>query len=111
MKVGQKVYVKYLDRGRYNPQDIQEATISKIGRKYFELNEFRHSRLYLDSFIEDGGQYSPRYKVYVSKQAIVDEEESDKLFKTISLRFGYFKNPYTLEQLRKVADILELSPD
>lgn len=49
MKVGQKIYLKPIgNRARYS-QEIKEVRVSKVGRKYFELEESHYGRFFIET--------------------------------------------------------------
>jgi hypothetical protein len=44
--VGQTVYLNPYDRGN---REVQEGIISKIGKKYFEIEGFHRDRFFIDT--------------------------------------------------------------
>lgn len=105
--VGQKVWVNpsSLWRGRREPF---EATVSKIGRKYFELMECPREKYDLET-LRQVTETNYENKVYLKLQDILDEKEHQKLSDEIKRAFnGYGKLQYSLEQLRKIAEIVGL---
>ena len=105
--VGQKVWVNpsSLRRSRREPF---EATVSKVGRKYFELTECPREKYDLET-LRQVTETNYENKVYLKLQDILDEKEHQKLSDEIKRAFnGYGKLQYSLEQLRKVAEIVGL---
>jgi len=105
--VGQKVWVNpsSLWRSRREPF---EATVSKVGRKYFELTEYPREKYDLET-LRQVTETNYENKVYLKLQDILDEKEHQKLSDEIKRAFnGYGKLKYSLEQLRKVAEIVGL---
>lgn len=105
--VGQKVWVNpsSLWRSRREPF---EATVSKVGRKYFELMECPREKYDLET-LRQVTETNYENKVYLKLQDILDEKEHQKLSDEIKRAFnGYGKLQYSLEQLRKIAEIVGL---
>lgn len=105
MEVGQKVYIKPIGNATRCSKEIKEGTISKIGRKYFELKE-NYGRFFIDGMHQDGGQYISNYQCYLSLQEIEDEEELYNLQHWLRKEFSYSSN-YSLKTLREVKKLLE----
>lgn len=107
LTVGQKVWVDPSKSFR-NSKEPYEATVSKVGRKYFELEDGFREKYDL----ENGRQVldsSYVKKVYLTFQEITDKHERDKLYSTLRAKFSDYGTPkYSLEQLRKVAEILNI---
>ena len=105
--VGQKVWVNpsSLWRSRREPF---EATVSKVGRKYFELMECSREKYDLET-LRQVTETNYENKVYLKLQDVLDEKEHQKLSDEIKRAFnGYGEIQYSLEQLRKIAEILGL---
>lgn len=105
--VGQKVWVTPSSLWR-NKRDPFEATVSKVGRKYFELTECPREKYDLET-LRQVTETNYENKVYLKLQDILDEKEHQKLSNEIKRAFsGYGKLQYSLEQLRKIAEIVGL---
>lgn len=91
-----------------NPE--REYTVSKIGKKYFEVAELSRERFFIETLKKDGGQYSQNsFQLWRDKQTLLDKKETDMLYSKISKHFSpYINKSNTLTQLRDVAKILEL---
>lgn len=104
--VGQKVWVmpsKYT-RGE---RTQKEATVSKIGRKYFELEGFIMRKYRISDGVEENNT-NYKGKVYTNLQQILDEKEHAKISSELRKIFlGYGKLPYDLAILKKIRDLLQ----
>lgn len=113
IELGQKVYLKPgTNTGRYD-KSIKEGVISKVGRKYYEVvldGNLGDTHKYLISDSTQVTDYCADYYVYDSLKAIEDEEEIDKLCWGIGQAFSTMasaKDKYSLEQLRRIDNILK----
>ena len=105
--VGQKVWVTPSSLWR-NKREPFETTVSKVGRKYFELTECPREKYDLET-LRQVTETNYENKVYLKLQDILDEKEHQKLSDEIKRAFnGYGKLQYSLEQLRKIAEIVGL---
>lgn len=66
IEVGQTVYVEGIQR-RTQTVNLRKAIVSKVGRKYFELDGYYRDRFNIDTLLHDGGDYSPSYKVWLNE--------------------------------------------
>lgn len=109
LEVGTKLY-RYKS-SRYTEPEIIEYTVSKIGKKYFELKEINGSRFFIENLRYDAGAYSnSSWQLYKTAQEILDEKEFDKLYSSLCRHFSHYTNRSrnTLEQLRQIAEVLGL---
>lgn len=105
--VGQKVWVKPSSLWRSRKEPF-EATVSKVGRKYFELTECPREKYDLET-LRQVTETNYENKVYLQLQDILDEKEHLRLSDEIRRAFnGYGKLQYSLEQLRKIAEVVGL---
>ena len=122
-KVGQDVYVKIVEGSnrarRMNDKSnidnwIEEKIVTKIGNKYITVankddkewgiekfditNNFNH-------YYTCGGQ---DYELYLSREDILKDIKSERLYREIKTRFSDWKNKqrYTLEQLESINKII-----
>lgn len=120
-KIGQEVWLKiendsylarHLDHSNI-AEWIRKGKVIKIGRKYIYVevdNNITHVEKFSKeddyrSFYDYGGA---DYQLYLTKQDILDEVESDNLYYTIKYSFNlYEKNTFTLDQLRKIHEIIK----
>lgn len=85
---------------------IREVKVTKVGRKYFYTDRFNNKKFSLEE-MRDVSEYSAEWKVYLSKQDIIDEIECDKLAYKIRCQIGsYGKTNLTLDQLRRINEII-----
>jgi hypothetical protein len=111
LEVGQQVFLKAVGNNARGRKEvfIREETISKVGRKYFEVgNGYRPLKFHIEDLSQEMGGYIADWTLYLSKQDILDEDESNDLHSDIRTAFsGYGKSKYTLEQLRKIKAIVD----
>jgi hypothetical protein len=106
IKIGLKIYLKPIGNMLRCRKEIKECTISKIGRKYFEVEEIPNIKFQIEN-LRQVTNYTPDWKVYFSKQEILDEQEYDELFTELRKIFSERnKTDLTLEQLRKIKEIV-----
>lgn len=100
LKVGQKVWT--------GVSDPKEAIVSKVGFRYFELDNFPRRRFFIDTLVQDS-EYSSKIKVYLSKEEILAENEHTKMCNMVS-RYFYNTNVriLTTEQLKAIAKIVNI---
>lgn len=116
MKVGQKIYFRCIGNAhrRYG-DEILEATISKVGRKYFEVDsdygQLRWERFFIHSLCHDGRGYTPNYQGYFSMKEIEEENEARSALSKACKFFKYIYpgnlNGLTLEELRTINKIID----
>lgn len=124
LQVGQEIWVKVEEMSnasrRLDKENIEEwiykGEVVKIGRKYITV-KFKNDRMdyyHEDKFnIEDDYKQvwtsgGANYKLYLTKQDITNEIESNELYYKIKLKFeGYINKEFTLNQLRKIVSIIE----
>lgn len=106
MKVGDIVWVQPVEPRVINKP--YQTRITKIGRKYFEVEQpYGNPIKYEIETLVESGDTSYRNRIYLREQDILDEKEFNSLSKTI--RDGidrYGKLPFTLDQLRRINNIL-----
>ena len=108
---GQKVFIKTTgNAARYRGSEIIPGEVITVGRKYVTVR-FGYSSIKFNSEEEykQESKYSAEYILYETEQEILDENEVDNLSARLRKAFSYYgKAPYTLEQLRAIAKIIEL---
>lgn len=112
IEVGQILYK--VNNNRYKNNEIEEVKVEKIGKKYFHLHGHcgrypvdKYTLRYTDK------HYSQSYfQLYHSKQEILDDMEKSALLNLLYNHFSWSgkSRENTLEQLRGVVEILNLSP-
>ena len=123
-KVGQTVFLKIIAGSnvvRYiNPKNIEdhmmEATVKNIGRKYITVDPLKGCEVKFNmaedfrQFYEYGGR---DYDLFLSKQDILDDIESEKIYKILRNELSSYRNDreFSLEQLKAVYTILEIDKE
>jgi len=79
LQVGTTVWLRHLDQRRGADNTLQEYTVSKIGNKYFQLNECGNIRFFIDTLTHDGKPYTAHYQCYLSPTDYYDEVEEREL--------------------------------
>lgn len=106
IEIGRKIYLKPINNASRYSNEILEAEVVKVGRKYFEINRGAVKKYYIET-LQPVSEYVPDYKIYFSEQEIFDEREYDKLLSQIRSKFDMWaKKDLTLEQLRKITKII-----
>lgn len=106
MEVGQKIYLEPIGNNARYSKEIKESRISKIGRKYFELEEKYYGRFFIDSMSQDCGQYMSGYNAYLSIQEIEDKKEAQKIFTELKKVFSGFSTKIPLFKLKEIERII-----
>ena len=117
MKVGDKVYLLPSGNATRHIKDslanhIIETEIVSIGRKYVTVSFWNGMKFKLDKTYRGGyaekTEYSCDYYMYESKQKILDMLETNELNSKIKSYFSIdSRNNFSLEQLRKIIEIIE----
>ena len=96
--------------GRYSDGEITEHIIMKVGRKYFEATDLR-GKINIDSLMYESKMYSQdNCRLYRTRQEILDKNEIINLYGKIQQLFSHYSNrKFTLNDLRKVAEIVGVS--
>lgn len=113
---GQTIYVLYMKKGYNADPELFERKVVKVGRKY--ITDDRDCRFYESDvilsedrrthvFLEDR-EFGEKGFLFATKEEADSWIELDKLEKWLSTIHCY-NHPYTVEQLRKVKEILEPS--
>lgn len=109
LKIGKKVFIPVYDRN--SEPRIRESTITKIGRKYFYLdNDEKNNPVFIGDntyHCKDYCQFD--FTVYESEKEITDMWESKILGEKISKFFSWSGNykKITLDQLKEIEKIIE----
>lgn len=110
LKVGQKVYVQPIgNAGRY-ANDIRSDTISKVGRKYFELKDHWPRRFIIDSLLHDGKGYASSYKVWLSMDDYnyhIEEVELRKKIKNFFYHWHFRNVPMKMDDLKTICNLID----
>ena len=107
MVVGQTVYLEPIgNKGRFSSKII-EASVTKVGTKYFEVDRFGSHRFFIKTMQHDGGQYTSSYNCYLSEQEILDKVRAQTIYEEIKKVFTNFKNTLPLDKLIAIDLILK----
>lgn len=111
MEVGQVVYLRPVgNQARYS-KEIQQGEITKIGRKYFYVKiSYDEIQFCIQNNLQKntGYGYGRDWDLYFSEQEIFDENEYLQLLGSIQKFFREYQPKVSLEQLRKIASILNI---
>ena len=122
LKVGQKVTVKiepmsnasrYVDMSLENIDDwCFEGEVTKVTNKYitvkFKCDEEKFS--VEDDYRQKTIYGGADYKLYLNRQEVIDEKEANDIYYFIRYKFdgyGCNNNKFTLNQLRRIRDIIK----
>jgi hypothetical protein len=120
LKKDQEVVIRYMnDKIRYKKDTsiktidnwTCEGKILKIGRKYIEVDLGYSEPVKFDmerDYVQNVRVGSPDYKIYLSKQEIIDEIKAEEIYDTIRHDFDSWKNAnkFTLDQLERIKSII-----
>jgi len=108
LKIGQKLWVRYRGFDRRRDSKAEEVEITKIGRKYFDVEQDGYNRgKYEIETMMQAVDSNYRNKAYLSIEEINEEDEISKLSNEITTAFRTYGNlPYSLEQLRAISKII-----
>ena len=105
--VGQTVWLQEISHRVSNDKNLIEAKVTSVGRKYFQVDPKWYGRFYVDSLLHDAGNYSPRYKVYLSKKQYEESIEIQKLSTEIRNKIGQYGTiNLPIEKLRAISELL-----
>lgn len=110
LKVGDKIWYIMTKSYSFNRTPVLiESTVSKVGKKYFEIEGLLRYRFFLDTLKHDGGNYSSEYKAYITDLDYYNEVETEKEYEKLKIAFSSSNSgKFTLEQLKKTREILGL---
>ena len=103
MKEGDIIYLKPIGNAARWSEQIQEATITKVAKKYFYVQPSFYGRFYIDSMAQDNGEYISNYEAYLSMQDIADEKELNENLRWIEKYY----HAASLSDSRKIIEILK----
>lgn len=106
--VGQTVYRKKTDyRGGWSGE-VSECQVERIGKKYFYLKNDNGSPISLNTLRYESNYSSLSFRVYLSKQEILDEVETSNLISSIRKTFDYYGSvDLPLSALREIQSIID----
>lgn len=108
IKVGQDIWYRVYGRRMGGDGLLHKSTVSKVGKKYFEIADLYGERFFIDSLTNDGKGYSSSCQAYLSEQDRLDEVEVASLSQFLRNKVGqYGLAPFSLDQLRRIKAIIE----
>jgi hypothetical protein len=125
LKAGQEVAVKIITgsnasrRTNMGLSNIDEwcfdGKVVKVGRKYITVNFNEYQECQFDIESDYRNKYTAGgadYQLYSSKEEIIEEKESDDLYRDIQTQFsshGGNNGKFTLSQLKRIISIVSES--
>jgi hypothetical protein len=107
MEVGQKIFLKPIGNAARGDSEIKECVITKIGRKYFEVDPKYYGRFNIESMSQDSGRYISNYQAYLSITEIEEEREAQAIYGSLRNIFSAYTNRIPLDKLRGIKEILD----
>lgn len=108
--VGQTLCLTEIDnRNRYNTVTPKEATVTKVGKKYFYVQGYNELRFHLDSGRQENGGYSPRYELFFDEATYNSETEANEVwteYRKIAQHMYSKPKHVTVDQVRQLISIL-----
>ena len=115
---GQEVWAGGGIFGRSKNYDIKNYIVRSVGRKYVKASPENFTNMIVDfykpeqindDYLVENKDWGNPMKLFVSRQAAEDEIERDELKRWFVKEASAYPNVqnYTLEQLRKVRDVLK----
>lgn len=90
---------------------IIETTVKTVNKIYVTV-EYRNTKFEVEENYREHTNYSSNYEIYPTKESIYDTEKAKVIWNKLRRICNYGgKVPYTLEQLTKVAEILNIKED
>lgn len=91
LNIGDVITVKRIGneaRNRTEKELFLLAKVSKIGKKYFELEGFKRDRFFIESGFVDGKGYCQNYRVFENMEKALEDQRIAKAKYVIS-RFNF----------------------
>ena len=115
MEKGQTVFLETFVRSRgKRPTDFLEGEITVAGRKYYTVKvKGAYQEIQFDKeTLREKTKYSPRYRLFPSKQALLDNREKIELLLEIRKNFEAWcqsgtSDKLSLDQLRVMKKIID----
>lgn len=104
LEVGQELF--WVGAGRHSLN--LTVTVTKVGRKWATLSNFR--RVSIETFVADGGQYSPPGKAYSSKATYDAELKRETVIRCFANRVNHWTlRDVSIDNLTAAAKLLGIS--
>ncbi|MFE8701213.1 hypothetical protein ACFYKX_11460 [Cytobacillus sp. FJAT-54145] len=107
LQIGQTLYGKPVENRARWDKEIAEGVVEKIGRKYVTVRFGSNVKQYHRDTLDEKSEYVPEWKLYFSKQEILDEEELMRNRWSIETAI----KKMTVEQSRQILEILQIKRD
>ena len=106
LHVGQKLWM-VISRPHHKNVEPVEVVISKVGKKYFELEDYHRDKFDIET-LRSVNETNYKNQCYFTLQEILDNREFNRISEQLKNIFvGYNEPKLTLEQLRKIKDVIE----
>lgn len=115
-KVGDTVYIlDYRYRSDISEAIVEKALVTKVGRKYVSAKPNKYLHFDIEYKFHDNlnkvyylaSNDTMENKLFRSIQDLNDWKESEALYKEVRSFFGCFYTNLTLDQLRRIKDIID----
>lgn len=104
---GQEVYYQYIGHRPSDRREPEATVVTKVGRKWFEVERVKHERYSIETLKNDSKGYSTSSRIILSLLDYRNEQEYALLLSTIRKEFDFYNSrKFTLEQLRQIAKVL-----
>lgn len=107
--VGEPCYIVEKNYGRGKNLEVKEAVVEKVGRKYVTANcpwERKYENFNTDYLMEATSYGSSSY-LFPTKKAVEEYVEKEELIRLLNRLDSYHYERCSLEELRKIVDILK----
>lgn len=84
------------------------TTVKSVGKKYITV-EYKNTKFDVENDYREHSNYSSNYELFETAKDAINAELRDSYWNKLKAITSYtYKCPYTLEQLEKVLDILQV---
>ena len=101
--VVQNVFYKTKNQRQGDDKSLKKSKILKVGKKYFEVEYV--GIFYIETLIQNNGQYTPEYDLFLSEKEYEDELETKKISNEIRT-FLNSNNKLSLAKLKEIQSII-----
>lgn len=107
LTVGQKLYLVPSTLDCAKNREPKEVTISKVGQKYFYLQEYQRNKYDIET-LQEVNNFNYKGQCYFTLQEILNLREINSLYRKIREYFsGYREKEISLENLRKINELIK----
>ena len=112
-EVGEPLFTPVLNNsGRYTGE-IDEVTISKVGRKYITVSKYSYDGTKLapserGEFFEQQGDSGYKNIYFATRSLAQDEVDRDRLMLEIRRKLALPEDNFSIKQIREIAGILDI---